>query len=122
MASEFGQGWGGKVEMYVLLWEFKVRPEKVDAFLAAYCSNGAWTRLFRRAEGYLGTELLSSLDTDNGPSFVTIDRWRAKDDFVRFQQEFGSEYRALDTELEGLTFSERKLGAFAREGCAANST
>jgi hypothetical protein len=47
---------------------------------------------------------------------VTIDRWRAEHDFVRFQQEFGPEYRALDSELEGLTFSERKLGAFEGEG------
>ncbi len=102
--------------MYVILWEFKVRPEKIDAFLAAYGSNGAWTSLFARADGYLGSELLSSLDAESGLSFVTIDRWKAGYDFVRFQQEFGSEYRALDTELEGLTFSERKLGTFAREG------
>jgi heme-degrading monooxygenase HmoA len=102
--------------MYVILWEFEVRPDKIDAFLAAYRSNGAWTKLFARADGYLGSELLSSLDTDRGPRFVTIDRWRAEDDFVRFQQEFGSEYRALDTEFEGFTFSERKLGAFTSEG------
>jgi heme-degrading monooxygenase HmoA len=115
MASESGQGWGGKVEMYVILWEFGVRPDKVDAFLTAYRSDGTWAKLFARTDGYLGTELLCSVDTENGPRFVTIDRWRAEDDFVRFQQEFGSEYRALDTELEGLTFSERKLGVFTSE-------
>jgi heme-degrading monooxygenase HmoA len=101
--------------MYVILWEFEVRPDKLDAFLAAYRSDGAWTRLFAQAGGYLGTELLRSTDTDNGPRFVTIDRWRAEDDFTNFQQEFGTEYRALDAELEGLTLSERKLGAFASE-------
>jgi heme-degrading monooxygenase HmoA len=116
MASESGQEWGGKVEMYVNLWEFGVRPEKVDAFVAAYRSGGAWTKLFARADGYLGTELLRSVDTDNGPRFVTIDRWRAEDDFGRFQQEFGAEYRALDTQLEGLAFRERKLGVFASGG------
>ncbi len=102
--------------MYVILWEFGVPPDKVDAFLAAYRSNGTWTKLFARADGYLGTELLRSVDSEDGPHFVTIDRWRTADDFIRFQQEFGTEYRTLDTELEGLTFSERKLGVFAREG------
>ncbi len=102
--------------MYVILWEFGVRAENVDAFLAAYRSDGAWTKLFARADGYLGTELLRSVDPENGPRFVTIDRWRAAEDFLRFQQEYGAEYRKLDTRLEGLTFSERKLGAFASGG------
>lgn len=78
--------------MYVILWEFGVDADNVDAFLAAYRSDGAWTT-----------------------RFVTIDRWRAADDFVRFQHKFGTEYRNLDTQLEGLTFSERRLGAFASE-------
>lgn len=102
--------------MYVILWEFGVHADNVDAFLAAYRSDGAWTRLFARGDGYLGTELLRSVDTENGPRFLTIDRWRAADDFVRFQHEFGTEYRSLDTQLEGLTFSERKLGAFVSGG------
>lgn len=102
--------------MYVILWEFGVRAENVDGFLAAYRSDGAWTKLFARADGYLGTELLRSVDSENGPRFVTIDRWRVAEDFLHFQQEYGAEYRKLDTQLEGLTFSERKLGAFASGG------
>jgi heme-degrading monooxygenase HmoA len=102
--------------MYVILWEFVVRPEELNSFLAAYKRDGAWAKLFARAAGYLGTELLRAVNTNNAPRFVTIDRWRAEDDFARFQQEFGIEYQALDTQLEGLTLSERKLGAFAREG------
>lgn len=102
--------------MYVIVWEFLVRPDKVAAFIAAYRSDGTWAKLFARADGYIETELLRALDADNGPRFVTVDRWRAEDDFVRFQQKFGAEYRILDTQLEGLTLSERKLGAFTREG------
>jgi heme-degrading monooxygenase HmoA len=95
--------------MYVILWEFVVLPEKVDAFIAAYKDDGAWAKLFALAEGYVGTELLRSAD---GASYITIDRWQHAEDFIRFQEQFGTQYRALDTQLRDLTVSERKLGVF----------
>ncbi len=48
--------------MYIIVWEFVVRPEKVTAFVAAYQSDGAWAKLFAQADGYIGTELLHSTD------------------------------------------------------------
>ena len=41
----------GQVEMYVILWEFVLHPEKVHAFVAAYKSDGAWARLFAHSDG-----------------------------------------------------------------------
>ena len=61
--------------MCVIVWEFLVEPEKVDAFVAAYKSTGAWATLFAQAEGYVGTELLSSTESDEEAKFITIDRW-----------------------------------------------
>jgi heme-degrading monooxygenase HmoA len=101
--------------MYVIIWEFVLRPEKVDAFIAAYTSDGAWAQLFAQADGYSGTELLSSTDGEQPATFVTIDRWKTAEDFIRFQQQFGNEYRRLDTQFEGLTLRERKLGTFVSE-------
>lgn len=101
--------------MYVIVWEFVVRPDKSDDFVAAHRSDGSWAKLFARGDGYLGTELLRSMDADNAQRFLTIDRWRAAEDFFHFQQEFGYEYGILDTQLEGLTVSERKLGVFVSE-------
>lgn len=101
--------------MYVIIWEFVVRPEKVAEFVAAYKSDGAWATLFSKAEGYIGTKLLRSTDSSQGATFVTIDRWKTAEDFTRFQEHFGSEYRLLDTQLEGLTSRERKLGTFISE-------
>jgi heme-degrading monooxygenase HmoA len=103
------------VEIYVILWEFVVPTEKVDAFVAAHKSDGAWAKLFAQAEGYLGTELLSSTEAQQEAIFLTIDRWRSAGDFTRFQEHFGAEYRALDTQFEGLTVRERKLGIFISE-------
>ena len=104
-----------KVEMYVIVWEFVVRPEKIDAFVAGYKSDGAWAQLFAQANGYIGTELLLATERDQGMTYVTIDRWQHAEDFTRFQEQFGNEYKALDTELEGLTVSERKMGTFLSE-------
>ncbi len=106
--------------MYVIVWEFVVRPEKVDAFVSAYKFDGAWARLFAQTDGYIGTELLraterDATERDQGTRYVTIDRWQHAEDFTRFQEQFGDEYKALDTELEGLTVSERKLGTFVHE-------
>ncbi len=98
--------------MCVIVWEFLVEPEKVDAFVAAYKSTGAWATLFAQAEGYVGTELLSSTESDEEAKFITIDRWTTAEDVTRFQQRFGAEYRALDTQLEKLRIGERKLGIF----------
>jgi heme-degrading monooxygenase HmoA len=101
--------------MYVIVWEFVVLLEKVDAFVAAYRSDGAWAQLFAQADGYIGTELLSATDNDQGMRYVTIDRWKTAEDFTRFHERFGTEYRRLDTQLEGLTIRERKLGTFVDE-------
>jgi heme-degrading monooxygenase HmoA len=96
--------------MHLIMWEFVVRPEKIHDFVAAYKATGLWAQLFGLAGGYEGTELLSS--TDGADRFVTIDRWRSVDDFARFQEQFGKQYRTLDRHLEGFTVSERKLGTF----------
>jgi heme-degrading monooxygenase HmoA len=96
--------------MHVIMWKFVVKPDKIHDFVAAYKATGDWAKLFGLANGYEGTELLSS--TDSADRFVTIDRWRSLDDFARFQQQFGEQYRTLDRQLEGFTLSERKLGTF----------
>jgi heme-degrading monooxygenase HmoA len=101
--------------MYVIVWEFVVRPEKATEFVAAYKSDGAWAKLFAQAEGYIGTELLHATDSDQSTICITIDRWKTAEDFARFQEHFGAGYRRLDTQLEGLTSRERKLGTFFSE-------
>jgi heme-degrading monooxygenase HmoA len=100
--------------MYVILWEFIVKSDKIDAFVTAYKSDGDWAQLFRRAAGYAGTELLSS--PESAERFVTIDRWGSADDFNRFKERFGKEYENLDLRLEVLTRSETRLGAFTTKG------
>ncbi len=98
--------------MHVILWEFTVAPEKRDAFIAAYKSDGLWARLFREANGYLGTELLFSRETGR---FTTIDRWESEPAFHSFQAGYSEQYQQLDAQLEALTLTETKLGSFDAE-------
>jgi hypothetical protein len=49
-------------DMYVYLWEYRVRPEATGQFQEKCGANGAWVALFRRASGYLRTELYCDLD------------------------------------------------------------
>lgn len=97
--------------MHIILWEFVVPTDAREKFQQAYGPEGDWVRLFRRAEGYLGTELLHSQDASD--IFLTIDRWETIAHFERFQNDFAHEYRDLDQKLEGISTSERKIGVFS---------
>ena|SRR6187402_3688779 len=102
----------GQIGMHVIIWEFRVAPEHVDEFVRVYGPNGDWALLFRKVDGYCGTELLSC--AENPERFLTIDRWNSGDDFARFQAQFREEYEALDLLSEGLTSAEVRLGCFTQ--------
>jgi len=94
--------------MYLVIWEFTVRPDQVPAFEAAYGPAGAWAVLFRRAPGYLGTELLAAGDG----RYLTLDRWADRAAYAAFRQSAAADYLALDARCEALTAGEREIGAF----------
>ena len=98
---------------FVRIWRYRVGPEAREAFESAYGPDGDWARLFAKADGYLGTELLSADGgggDDTAFAYATIDRWRARSDWDAFLAEHGEDYRALDLRLEDLTLEEDNLG------------
>jgi len=97
---------------YVIVWEFRVRPEKAAEFVQKYGPEGAWARLFRGSAGYIKTELVKDVASDL--RFLTLDYWQTKEEFERFHERSRAEYERLDREFEGLTESETRLGAFHR--------
>ena len=92
----------------MIVWEYEVALGDRAAFIQAYGPDGAWDRLFRQGEGYLGLELLEG---ENG-RFVTLDRWRSEADFEAFMTACGQQYRSLDRQLANLSLGQRRLGAF----------
>lgn len=96
--------------MHIILWEYQVTAEKRTEFIKTYAPNGTWAELFRKAEGYLGTELMQS---ENQPErFLTADRWVSKESFEAFKTQWNEKYKALDIQCEGLTKAETLLGTW----------
>jgi heme-degrading monooxygenase HmoA len=87
-------------------------------FLSAYAPGGDWDRLFRRAEGFLSTELIQ--DERDETRFLTIDRWDSREALDRFRLRFREEYEALDRKCEDYTIEETLVGDFSIPGRRAN--
>ncbi len=100
----------GKVTVYVVLWRFRPRVGQESEFERAYGPSGGWAHLFRRGDGYLGTELLQR--SDGSREYLTLDRWASRAAYEAFRVRWSDEYQRLDHELEGLTEEEASLGAF----------
>ena len=99
---------------HVRVWKFRPPAGREDAFVEAYASDGAWAQLFGQAPGFVGTALLSPVESDGW--WLTVDRWQSRADFDRFDREFGDAYRALDEELEGVAGEEEFVGSFEDNG------
>ena len=92
---------------FTALWEFAVAPARQAEFESRYGPEGDWARLFRRAPGYLGSELLHQ--GAKPLRYVTVDRWEGVDAWGAFRGRFAAEYERLDRECEALTTREAPL-------------
>src|SRR5690349_12131307 len=84
--------------MYVIVWEFKVKPGSIEEFEGAYGAAGDWAQFFSRGVGYLGTRLFR--ESEEQGSYVTFDRWTSRQDYENFQREYAKQYRELDAQFE----------------------
>ena len=96
--------------MFCYIWEFRADPMRVEEFESAYRADGLWTELFKKAPGYIRTELLR--DSGEANRYLTIDYWTDRNAYERFKQDFNAEFRSLDRECEAFTKSERHVGDF----------
>jgi len=99
--------------MLVIVWRFEAAVGHEADFRRAYGRAGDWARLFARAPGYLGTELLREHGDAGG--WLTIDRWRSAAEHESFVRTHAGEYAELDRRCEELTAREEKIGEFAGE-------
>jgi heme-degrading monooxygenase HmoA len=95
---------------FAYVWTYLVRRGQEGTFARIYGPDGDWVRLFRRAEGYLGTELYR--DRDRPGRFLTVDRWRGEAAFRAFRERFAAEFEDLDGRCEALTEQEAHVGDF----------
>jgi len=96
--------------MIKIVWAFRVRAAAEKEFVAAYGPHGDWARLFAKAPGYRGTQLLQ--DTGQTQRYVTVDSWDSISGFDQFKRAHQREYSALDARFEAFTEAEEKIGVF----------
>lgn len=98
--------------MFVVLWEFDVKPGCENRFERIYGPTGQWAQLFQRDPHYLGTRLLR--DSFRERIYLTIDTWGTREAYAAFQKENREAYAALDKVCENFTIAERQLGCYER--------
>jgi hypothetical protein len=96
--------------MFVILWEFEVKPGSEGRFQRVYGPKGAWVRLFQRDPHYRGTQLRR--DTSRPLFYFTIDFWDSETAYKRFLTNNRASYQELDRDTEGLTRHERRILSF----------
>ena len=96
--------------MFLIVWQFAVVEDKVEAFETAYAPGGTWSTLFSCSPEYLGTELLR--DAYVPGRYLTIDRWTSEDAFRSFRAAHDADYEVVDRACDALTAAETRIGAF----------
>jgi len=96
--------------MYTIVWQYKIREGCEAQFAEGYGSEGEWVRLFRKGEGFLGTELWR--DHTNPLVLVTIDRWESPLHYNNFADANAEEYERIDAKYAPMCVSEKRVGDF----------
>ena len=96
--------------MFIVIWEYRVKPEKQAEFEQFYSAEGNWAELFKRGAGFTGTELWQ--DEGEPLRYLTIDRWKSQAQYEAFQTQWAEAYQALDAQCEALTEQEARLGGW----------
>lgn len=96
--------------MFVVLWEFDVKPGSEARFENVYGLSGEWTRLFQRDPAWRRTLLLR--DPFRERTYVTCDFWANQRAYEAFRERCSKKYRELDMACEPLTIAEREIGRF----------
>jgi len=95
---------------FVYIWEYRVKPECVNEFKKFYGPDGDWVQLFRKADGYVKTDLHQ--DFSDKCRFITVDFWETKQYRDHFRVKFAEEFMILDAHCEGFTSTEKLIGDF----------
>ena len=98
--------------MFVILWEYEVKPGREESFERVYGPQGAWVELFRRSPHYLSTQLLR--DPFRSSVYFTLDFWDSGNTYQQFKLAYHADYELLDRDTSDFFVSERYLGSFVQ--------
>lgn len=96
--------------MLVIVWEYEVKPDRIDDFESFYRPDGPWTRLFRGSPAFLSTTLMKDLRTPG--RYMVADRWMSESMYEEFKQTHRDQYDAMSERGHRLITSEKEVGRF----------
>jgi hypothetical protein len=96
--------------MFLVLWEFEVKPGSEQRFERVYGPGGDWDALFRRHPDHEQTALFR--DTMKPRVYLTADYWKSRKSYEEFLHSQDAEYKSLDAMAEKLTANERHIGSY----------
>jgi hypothetical protein len=96
--------------MFLVLWEFEVKPGCEQRFELIYGPAGDWARLFRRDPEYHHTLLYR--DPFRPSIYITLDFRCTRTGYDTFKQLNSTDYENLDKACEELMQSEHHLGSY----------
>ncbi|MBI1799164.1 MAG: antibiotic biosynthesis monooxygenase [Candidatus Eisenbacteria bacterium] len=96
--------------MLVIVWEYRVKRDRVEEFETLYRPDGAWGDLFREAAGFVSVTLMK--DLSDPARFVVADRWTSLAAYENFKRERAAEYAALSERGHRWIERESEIGRF----------
>jgi heme-degrading monooxygenase HmoA len=96
--------------MFVILWEFEVKPGSEERFQKAYGPSGPWVQLFQRDPRFRDTQL--HRDLSRPLFYFTVDLWESEAAYEDFLTANRQHYEETDRNTIGLTLHERRLLSF----------
>src|SRR5215467_14046957 len=87
--------------MFVILWEFEVKPECQERFERVYNPHGDWVRLFLRDPRFRSSQLLR--DPSRTHFYFTLDFWDSESAYQDFRSAHRASYEELDRHGNFLT-------------------
>jgi heme-degrading monooxygenase HmoA len=96
--------------MFVIVWEYAVKPDRIEDFESFYRPDGPWTTLFRKYPGFVSTTLMK--DLRNPRRYVVADRWTSQTLYDEFKKAAMEPYDDLSVRGHRLIDKESELGRF----------
>ena len=96
--------------MFLVLWEYEVKPGNALEFENVYGSTGAWAQLFQRDARYLGTQLMRAIARPT--YYLTLDARESRTAYEDFKSAHTIDYVEYDKKCDALTASEKFLGTW----------
>ena len=93
--------------MFVILWDFEVKPGNEAVFERVYGRSGQWAQLFQQDPRYRGTKLLR--DVSDSSHFYTVDYWDFESAYYEFITQNQAAYEEMDRATQGLTVRDHRV-------------